>query len=110
MVEETLYRYTVSPHSVSVSHREQQIRGSLLIRKRFEGLVPARVPEALGELARIIGCTLREAGTLAFKMWRFGVVVRLPPAAAAPLAAVMPDREIRARDGEKGAREAAAVV
>jgi hypothetical protein len=110
MVEEALYRYTVSPHSVSVSHREQQIRGTQIVQARLQALVPARIPEALVELARIVGCTLFEAGTLAFKMWRFGTIVRLPPSAMAPLAALMPDREIRVCDEIEGTREAAAVV
>jgi glycosyltransferase involved in cell wall biosynthesis len=110
MVEEALYRYTVSPSSVSVAHREQQIRGSILVRKHFDGLVAARIPAALGELSEAVGCTLVEAGILAFKMWRFGAVVRLPASAVAPLRTIMPDREIRVRDGFAGAREAATVV
>ncbi|HEX8662617.1 MAG TPA: glycosyltransferase family 2 protein [Beijerinckiaceae bacterium] len=110
MVEEVLYRYTVSPTSVSVAHREEQIRGTQLTQKRLQGLVPARVPEALGELAAAIGCTLFEAGTLAFKMWRFGAIVRLPTSAVAPLAAIMPDREVRVPESAESAREAAAVL
>jgi glycosyltransferase involved in cell wall biosynthesis len=110
MVEEVLYRYTVSPSSVSVAHRDEQIRGSILARKRFEGLVTAPVPAALGELSEIVGCTLVEAGILAFKMWRFGPAVRLPASAVAPLRTIMPDREIRVRDGLEGAREAATVI
>ena len=94
MVEEVLYRYTVSPHSVSVAHREEQIRGTQGVQRRLAGLVPARVPEALEELSGIVGCTLFEAGLLAFRMWRFGTVVRLPASAAGPLGAVMPDRRI----------------
>jgi hypothetical protein len=110
MVEEALYHYTVSPDSISVAHREEQIRGTQLVQARLEGLIPARVPDALAELAGIVGCTLREAGTLAFKMWRFGAIVRLPPSAAGPLAALMPDREVRIQRGPEGAREAAVVM
>ncbi|HEX8168857.1 MAG TPA: glycosyltransferase [Beijerinckiaceae bacterium] len=110
MVEEALYRYTVSPGSVSVAHREQQIRASILVRQRFDSLAAARIPEALDELSAAMGCTLLEAGFLAFKMWRFGAVVRLPASAVGPLETIMPDRRIRTGAEAEGPRDVATVL
>jgi glycosyltransferase involved in cell wall biosynthesis len=110
MVEEVLYHYTVSPHSVSVAYREQQIRGTQLAQARLRNVIPGRVPEALAELARLVGCTLLEAGTLAFKMWRFGVSVRLLPSAAIPLTMIMPDREVNVSSGRDRARHASELL
>ncbi|MGF9759598.1 glycosyltransferase [Microvirga sp. 0TCS3.31] len=97
MVEEALYDYTVSSSSVSFVHGEQQRRASGVVNSRFRNLdLIARLPSALGELASILGCSVLDAGMLAYKMWRFRVPVYLPSACLDPLKAIMPDRNLSA--------------
>jgi hypothetical protein len=95
MLEESLLRYTVSPYSVSVAARQQQIEGSLRVRERLAGVDYSRIPLALHELARVSHRTLIESGLLAFRMWRVGAAIALPSAAAEPLAQILPDREVQ---------------
>lgn len=95
MVEEALYDYTVSSSSVSSVHGEQQRRASGVVNRRFRNLdLVARLPDALAELASVIGCSVLDAGMLAYKMWRFRVPVCLPSACLEPLRIIMPDRHL----------------
>jgi len=52
----------------------------------------AIVPNAIEALAESLGVTGLQAGVLAFRLWHFGSVVRLPKQAVAPLQDLMPDR------------------
>jgi hypothetical protein len=84
----------VSSSSVSVAHRERQIQASILVRDRLQDLPAARIPDAMQELASAVGCSLIEAGTLAFKMWRYGLAVWLPRSATGPLELILFDRRV----------------
>lgn len=93
MVEEALYDYTVSDHSVSSAHRSQQASASGQVNARFRALDPVqRVPAALMALAEAFGISVLEAGKLAYSLWAFRMSVRAPVAAVSPLRQLMPDR------------------
>jgi glycosyltransferase involved in cell wall biosynthesis len=95
MVEEALYDYTVSSSSVSSVHGEQQRRASGVVNRQFRNLdLVARLPDALAELASVMGCSVLDAGMLAYKMWRFRVPVLLPVACIEPLRIILPDRHL----------------
>jgi glycosyltransferase involved in cell wall biosynthesis len=110
MIEEALYDYTVSSSSVSAKHGEQQRRASGLVNLRFRNLnLVERLPNALMELASVVGCSVLEAGVLAYKMWRFHVPVRLPSTALGPLHIIMPDRSLITSDQDKAALDPSAL-
>lgn len=98
-LEEALYDYTIHDQSISIRHSSQQQMGSTLVRERFRSVDAARnVPQALQALSGAARLTLMEAGILAYRMWRYRLAVRLPGAALAPLALLMPDRKVDATD------------
>jgi hypothetical protein len=109
MIEEDLFRYTVSPSSVSVAHRERQIQASIMVRDRLQDLPAARIPDAMQEFASAVGCSLVEAGILAFKMWRYGLAAWLPRSATGPLELILFDRRV-ASGSRSDALEPALVV
>ena len=95
MVEELLLDYTVSQGSVSGRNRDQQVRASQEVSRRFTRLGLADIlPSALQGLAKAVGCSLLDAGKLAYSMWRFGPAVRLPGTARSYLEAILPDRQV----------------
>jgi hypothetical protein len=95
MIEEALYDYTVSSFSVSFVHREQQRRASGAVNRQFRNLdLVTRLPAALTELASVLGCSVLDAGILAYKMWRFRAPVYLRSACLEPLRIIMPDRHL----------------
>jgi glycosyltransferase involved in cell wall biosynthesis len=92
MVEQALYSYRVSRGSVSSEHAEQQVRAAQMVRRRFEAINVAKiVPQALPALAEALGASLFDAGRLAYQVWHFRATVRIPEAARAPLAELLPD-------------------
>jgi glycosyltransferase involved in cell wall biosynthesis len=100
MIEQALYSYRVSGGSVSSEHAEQQGRAAQMVRRRFEALNAASVvPQALPALAAALGVSLFDAGRLAYHIWHFRAAVRIPEAARAPLAALLPDCVLLAPSG-----------
>lgn len=111
MVEEALYDYTVSSASVSAMHGEQQRRATESVKLYFKNLdLVGRLPHALTELASVMGCSVLDAGVLAYKMWRFRVPVRLPPSAIGPLQIIMPDRSFITSERNKSALDPSALL
>ncbi len=95
MIEESLYRYTVSKSSVSLIHQRSQARASGVVHARFRELdLPQRLPDALSALSVALDVSILEAGALAFAMHRHGASVSLPEAAIAPLQVVLGDRDV----------------
>lgn len=93
IVEEVYYSYRVSGGAVSSEFAEQQARASEKIWRGFQRLELAPVlPKMLPALAEALGCSLFEAGLLAYRIWYFRASVSLPEGAIAPLVAVLPDR------------------
>ncbi len=77
--------------SVAPSSRAQ----SEIVLRRFSDLgVRDDIPLALCSLAGLLGCTVLEAGKLAYVMWRFRPRVRMPKAALSSLQYLMPDRRV----------------
>jgi glycosyltransferase involved in cell wall biosynthesis len=99
MIEEALYDYTVSAESVSILHRDQQGYATQAVIAEFRSLgLASHLPSTLQELASAVKCSVLEAGILAYRMWRFGIAVRLPPEGVDALRRVMPDRVIVSED------------
>ncbi len=95
MVEESLYNYTVSEGSVTGLHAEQQLKATKAVIKTFKDLeLIERLPEVLSALCSALGCSLIEAGVVAYKIWRFGPAVLLPQAALDALELLLPDRRL----------------
>lgn len=100
MIEQALYSYRVSDRSVSSEYAHQQAAAAQLVRQRFEALeVGNIVPQALPALARALGATLFDAGRIAYHVWHFRAAVRIPEAALAPLAELLPDCVLMSTSG-----------
>jgi glycosyltransferase involved in cell wall biosynthesis len=92
MVEEVLYNYTISQSSVSFQFANQQRKASALVNAKFRSLRLAnQLEKALICLASLVGCTVLEAGIIAFKMWKFKQVILLPSGAIDPLKIILND-------------------
>lgn len=103
MVEEELYDYTVSSQSVSGVHSEQQRLASGLVHGRFLSLdLVDRLENALIGLAEVMGCSVLDAGILAFKLWRYNMAVAVPAAAGGFLDVILNDRTVVRRPVAKG--------
>lgn len=75
--------------------QEQKARASGIIRQRFRSLqLSDSLPGSLQNLAAALGVPVIDAGKLAYAMWHYGIAVRLPQAAAGPLAGILPDRNV----------------
>ena len=95
MVEDLPSGHTVSGESESGLYRDQQARASETVCRRLARLGVADIlPSALNGLAKVVGCSLLDAGKLAYSMWRFGPAVRLPEAVLPFLEAILPDRQV----------------
>ena len=96
MVEEALYDYTVSDGSVSVQNREQQLNASRRVCANFAAINAAdRLPEALGQLAHVLNVSLIQAGIVAYRLWRYRLMVQIPSDAVAAVRVLMPDRLVK---------------
>jgi glycosyltransferase involved in cell wall biosynthesis len=95
MIEEILYRYTVSETAVSGLHSEQQMRATAIVRESFAELnLAVHLPTSMTAFAGALGRSLIEAGIIAYRMWRFGICTRLPVEAIAPLRLILCDRDL----------------
>jgi hypothetical protein len=93
MIEQSFYHYTVHDASVSNQNFRQQATASREIAAAFRALDPVgRLPQALQGLAGAMGASLIQAGTLAYRMWRYHLTVALPRAAIEPMLVLLPDR------------------
>jgi glycosyltransferase involved in cell wall biosynthesis len=96
MIEEALYRYTVTESSVSGQNTRVQSQAAGRIQQQFRDLdIAGTLPDHLAALAQSLGASLVSAGELALTVWRQPVPVALPEAVVAPLQAVLPDRDVR---------------
>jgi glycosyltransferase involved in cell wall biosynthesis len=105
MVEESLYEYTISQHSVSANNSIQQLTGSERISAAFLALnAPERIPPTLPQLATALGLTLTEAGLVAYRAWRYRMSLAVPESAIEPLRRLLPDRmvSVSAASDERG--------
>jgi len=94
MIEEPLYRYTVSAGSVSSLHSAQQVRASTLVSAKFvKGQLTEQLPKALRSLADVLEVSLIDAGRLAFVIWRYSPRICLPAAAIEHLCVILFDRK-----------------
>lgn len=110
MVEQALYSYRVSGSSISSTHGERQRLASVAVRKRFQGLdLSASLPRNLPRLAEALGCSVFDAGRLAYHMWHFRARFMLPEAALQPLAAILADRVLTPVTGAQAWQEALCV-
>lgn len=84
MIEQLLYRYTVSPSQVSAVHAAQQKAASAYVVNEFGrlGLVD-RLPRLMQSLAGTLGISLVQAGVLCYRLWHYR-----PPCACVPESAV----------------------
>lgn len=95
MVEKALYQYRVSSSSVSSQYESAQVTASRLVRQRFASLqLTNDLPNALRMLADVLGCSLIEAGKIAYTMWQYGACLALPESSRDPLSVILPDRLI----------------
>ena len=95
MVEKAYYSYRVSDTSVSAEFARQQAEASQRVRRRFEKVELTTVlPKMLPSLAEALGCSMFEAGVLAYRLWHFRTSATVPEAAIGPLVAVLPDRAL----------------
>lgn len=96
MLEEILFEYRPSDHSVSTAHVVCQRQASGRVNLGFRRL-PRRmeIPVLLPELAQTLGVTVMEAGIVALSLWRLvdGTFV-LPPEALPVLRGLLPDRDL----------------
>jgi len=94
MIEKSLYAYTVSEHSVSIRHQEQQRNASRFINLRMANLRSwNRIPSLTSQFAHECGLSLVDAGKLLYSIWRWGKSEQLPQSAEDLLPHLLPDRE-----------------
>jgi glycosyltransferase involved in cell wall biosynthesis len=94
MVESLLFNYLVSPTSVSVIYRGQQLRATLAVRDSLRRLaLSEHLPGRLAELAAMLSISLIQAGVLCYRIWAFRPCLRLPQETLAPLRQILPDRQ-----------------
>ena len=103
MIEQLLFDYMLSASSVSGRHRQQQIAASDRVAMDLKRTMdPATLPATLEAFRLEMGCSLLDAGRLAYVMWRYSPCVQLPQGAVQPLKALLPDRTIAICDRDRG--------
>lgn len=97
MIEKVFYNYTVSHSHVSAVHHDQQIKATLRVIAQLESLgISERLPDLMGDIARMLRISLLQAGVLCYRLWHFRPAqVRLPEAVLSSLSAVLTDRRIQ---------------
>ncbi len=95
MIEESLYQYSVTHSSISSIYSEQQRLASGRISEAFARLgITETLPRSMGEIGRILGISLLQAGVLCYRIWHYRLAVKLPEAAIELLRIILPDRQV----------------
>ncbi|MCW5701023.1 MAG: glycosyltransferase [Bradyrhizobium sp.] len=95
MIEQVLYEYTVSDNSISGQNAAVQAACSRFICGQFAKLnLASRLPAALDALSQTLHSTQLQAGVVAYRLWRFGIPVKIPVCAIEPIRAILCDRTV----------------
>lgn len=93
-----------APASVPEEHRDERAAAKERIRQRLAAVVDWRThPRDMRRLADLLGVGLLQCGAVCYRIWRYGPAVRMPEPAFDVLRGLLPDRDLRAVDGDWGA-------
>jgi len=101
IIEESLYKYTVSLNSLSAQNSNTQAESSKGVREKFRWLESAAsLPGAVDALSNCLGISTLQAGVLSLRMWRSQTPIFLPREAIAPLQTILSDRIVECVNGD----------
>lgn len=93
-----------APEPVPEEHRDEQAAARERIRRRLAAVVDWRThPRDMRRLADLLGVSLLQCGAVCYRIWRYGPAVRMPEPAFDALCSLLPDRDLRTVDDDRGA-------